>query len=104
MFILGAGVGNVFLIMVPLALITLVTIALLPNIPLGTMTGIDRERSAADAEPTTGQIGQRQYGIRCPAPSSTRSASVEFDRDRHYARERSSGDNGCRPGSGRRAI
>lgn len=56
MFILGAGVGNVFLIMVPLALITLVTIALLPNIPLGTMTGIDRERSAADAEPTTGQI------------------------------------------------
>ena len=52
----GAGVGNVFLIMVPLAVITLVTIALLPNIPLGTMTGIDRERSAADAEPTTGQI------------------------------------------------
>ena len=43
----GIGVGNVFLLMVPLAVITLVTIVLLPNIPLGTMTGIDRERSAA---------------------------------------------------------
>ena len=54
----GIGVGNVFLLMVPLAVITLVTIALLPNIPLGTMTGIDRERSAAagQAAPATGQI------------------------------------------------
>ena len=52
----GTGVGNVFLIMVPLAIITLVMIALLPNIPLGTMTGIERERSGADTDPTTGQI------------------------------------------------
>ncbi|TFD61795.1 MFS transporter [Cryobacterium suzukii] len=55
----GMGVGNVFLLMVPLAVITLVTIALLPNIPLGTMTGIDRERSAAAGEaasPATGRI------------------------------------------------
>lgn len=55
----GIGVGNVFLLMVPLAVITLVTIALLPNIPLGTMTGIDRERSAAagqSASPSTGRI------------------------------------------------
>ena len=55
----GMGVGNVFLLMVPLAVITLVTIALLPNIPLGTMTGIDRERSAAAgqaASPATGRI------------------------------------------------
>ena len=48
-------------------------------------------------------FGQRQSGIRCPAPSSPRSASVEFDRDRHYARERSSDDNGYRTGSGRKA-
>ncbi|WP_104177201.1 MFS transporter [Cryobacterium sp. Y50] len=55
----GIGVGNVFLLMVPLAVITLVTIALLPNIPLGTMTGIDRERSAAADQatsPATGRI------------------------------------------------
>ncbi|TFD71573.1 MFS transporter [Cryobacterium gelidum] len=52
----GTGVGNVFLIMVPLAIITLVMIALLPNIPLGTMTGIERERSGTDTDPTTGQI------------------------------------------------
>jgi hypothetical protein len=40
----------------------LVTVALLPNIPLGTMTGIDRERSEGSpatgpgesVEPTTG--------------------------------------------------
>ena len=54
----GIGVGDVFLLMVPLAVITLVTIALLPNIPLGTMTGIDRERSAAAgqaASPATGR-------------------------------------------------
>lgn len=55
----GIGVGNVFLLMVPLAVITLVTIALLPNIPLGTTTGIDRERRAAAvqaASPATGRI------------------------------------------------
>ncbi|WP_255409266.1 MFS transporter [Cryobacterium sp. Y57] len=56
----GIGVGDVFLLMVPLAVITLVTIASLPNIPLGTMTGIDRERSAAAAgqaaSPATGRI------------------------------------------------
>jgi EmrB/QacA subfamily drug resistance transporter len=51
----GTGVGNVFLITVPLAVITLVTVALLPNIPLGTMTGIDLKRKAAAQSDGTGQ-------------------------------------------------
>jgi hypothetical protein len=84
--------------------VSLLTIALLPNISLGTMTGIDRERSAADTEPTTGQIlvSVSPGSVALP-PNSPRSASVEFDRDGHYARERSSYDNGYRTGSGRRA-
>jgi MFS family permease len=57
----GTGVGNVFLLMVPLAVITLVTIALLPNIPLDTRSGIDRERELSETEgqaasPATGQM------------------------------------------------
>jgi MFS family permease len=57
----GTGVGNVFLLMVPLAVITLVTIALLPNIPLDTRSGIDRERELSEtggqaASPATGQM------------------------------------------------
>ena len=43
----GSGVGTVFLIGVPLAAITLVMVALLPNIPLGTMNGIDLAREKA---------------------------------------------------------
>jgi len=46
----GSGVGTIFLISAPLVLVTLVTVSLLPNHPLGTETGIDRVRSAA-AEP-----------------------------------------------------
>ena len=45
----GSGVGTVFLIGVPLAAITLVMVALLPNIPLGTMNGIDLAREKATA-------------------------------------------------------
>lgn len=45
----GSGVGTVFLIGVPLAAITLVMVALLPNTPLGTMNGIDLAREKATA-------------------------------------------------------
>ena len=45
----GSGVGTVFLIGVPLAAITLIMVALLPNIPLGTVNGIDRARDKATA-------------------------------------------------------
>ncbi|MDJ0338560.1 MDR family MFS transporter [Cryobacterium sp. PH31-O1] len=40
----GSGVGTIFLISAPLALVTLLTVSLLPNHALGTETGIDRAR------------------------------------------------------------
>ncbi len=43
----GSGVGTIFLISAPLALVTLLTVSLLPNNPLGMETGIDRARGAA---------------------------------------------------------
>lgn len=44
----GSGVGFVFLISVPLTVLSLVLVTLLPNIPLGTQTGIDRARDAGE--------------------------------------------------------
>ena len=38
----GQGVGEIFLIAFPLALLTLVMVALLPNTPLGTKTGVEQ--------------------------------------------------------------
>ncbi|WP_241982071.1 MDR family MFS transporter [Cryobacterium ruanii] len=43
----GSGVGTIFLISAPLALVTLLTVSLLPNYALGTETGIDRARNMA---------------------------------------------------------
>ncbi|SEM69404.1 MFS transporter [Cryobacterium sp. TMT1-3] len=43
----GSGVGTIFLISAPLALVTLLTVSLLPNHALGTETGIDRAHDTA---------------------------------------------------------
>ncbi|WP_308468971.1 MDR family MFS transporter [Rathayibacter soli] len=40
----GSGVGLVFLVAAPLAVVTLIMVALLPNIPLGTKNAIDLQR------------------------------------------------------------
>ncbi|MET0854983.1 MAG: MDR family MFS transporter [Microterricola sp.] len=41
----GSGVGNVFLVAVPLAIITLIAVAFLPNAKLGTLTAIQRAKT-----------------------------------------------------------
>lgn len=41
----GTGVGNVFLVAVPLAVVTLIAVALLPNAQLGTLTAIQRAKT-----------------------------------------------------------
>ncbi|WNM25266.1 MDR family MFS transporter [Demequina capsici] len=48
----GAGIGHVFLLSVPLAIVALVAVCFLPNAHLGTKTAIESEREAAvrDAE------------------------------------------------------
>jgi EmrB/QacA subfamily drug resistance transporter len=52
----GSGVGDVFLVAVPLAIITLIAVAFLPNAKLGTQTAIQRAKAegvnAADAPGT----------------------------------------------------
>lgn len=46
----GSGVGTVFLLGVPLAVISLVMVALMPNASLGTQTAIDLTRAKAARE------------------------------------------------------
>jgi len=53
----GSGVGTVFLIGIPLAVITLVMVTLLPNATLGRKTGIARARDGAAAGSTAGHAG-----------------------------------------------
>nr|WP_135849794.1 MFS transporter [Serinibacter arcticus] len=43
----GIGIGRVFLAALPLAIVTVVAVILLPNVPLGTQTGV--EKRAAEA-------------------------------------------------------
>ena len=38
----GQGIGEIFLIALPLAVLTVVMVALLPNIPLGRKTGVQQ--------------------------------------------------------------
>jgi hypothetical protein len=46
----GTGVGSVFLAAVPLAIVTLVAVAFLPNISLGTQNAVQRAKTEEDAE------------------------------------------------------
>jgi len=52
----GQGVADVFLIAAPLAVITIVFVCLLPNVELGTKTGIQRAAAAGDG-PDAGAAG-----------------------------------------------
>jgi MFS family permease len=57
----GSGVGTIFLISAPLALVTLVMVSCLPNNPLGMETGIDRARGAVvDSDSTPESTLQRE--------------------------------------------
>jgi len=51
----GSGVGTVFLLGVPLAVITLVMVALMPNASLGTQTAIDLTKAKAAREAAANQ-------------------------------------------------
>jgi hypothetical protein len=56
----GQGVADVFLIAAPLAIITIVFVCLLPNVELGTKSGIQRAAAAGSgggAVPVTGTTG-----------------------------------------------
>jgi EmrB/QacA subfamily drug resistance transporter len=56
----GSGVGTVFLLGVPLAVITLIMVALMPNASLGTQTAIDLTRAKAAREAAQGSAGKRE--------------------------------------------
>lgn len=49
----GEAIGNVYMLIFPLAIVAIITVVMLPNIPLGTMSGADKlaaERAAAPAK------------------------------------------------------
>ncbi|MDJ0350150.1 MDR family MFS transporter [Cryobacterium sp. PH29-G1] len=56
----GSGVGTIFLISAPLALVTLLMVSLLPNHPLGTENGIDRAREATVKSESAPESAQRR--------------------------------------------
>jgi EmrB/QacA subfamily drug resistance transporter len=43
----GIGIGRVFLAALPLAVVTVVAVLLLPNVPLGTQTGVEKREAEA---------------------------------------------------------
>jgi EmrB/QacA subfamily drug resistance transporter len=104
----GSGVGTVFLLGVPLAVITLVMVALMPNASLGTQTAIDltkakAAREAAANEPATGQreredaedmlieVGAASAGL-APVGLAHPTGSIRTVRDADTASETSSAD------------
>jgi hypothetical protein len=52
----GSGVGTIFMLTVPLAVITLLAVIFLPNKPLGKKNAIQLRRSA-EGDPVTGAVG-----------------------------------------------
>lgn len=52
----GSGVGNVFLVAVPLAVITLIAVAFLPNAKLGTLTAIQRAKTEGPSDDAPGTL------------------------------------------------
>ncbi|MDN4472947.1 MDR family MFS transporter [Demequina sp. SYSU T00b26] len=52
----GAGIGHVFLLSVPLAIVAFVAVSLLPNARLGTQTAIEAERQAAQRAAEAGAL------------------------------------------------
>lgn len=70
----GQGVADVFLIAAPLALITIVFVCLLPNVELGTKTGLQRAASKTDG-PTAGSASASADGEGGAAPVDGNDAS-----------------------------
>ncbi|MET0956219.1 MAG: MFS transporter [Cryobacterium sp.] len=93
----GSGVGTVFLLGVPLAVITLVMVALMPNASLGTQTAIalakakakaagtmdpkaDSQRELEDAEDILIEVGAASAGL-APVGMATPTGSIRVQRD-----------------------
>jgi hypothetical protein len=70
----GTGVGAVFLAAVPLAIVTLVAVAFLPNVDLGTQNAVQRTR--AEGEPDGGGERERELEDAEDAAIDTAAASV----------------------------
>jgi EmrB/QacA subfamily drug resistance transporter len=60
----GTGVGSVFLAAVPLAIVTLVAVAFLPNISLGTQNAIQRANTESPDDAATGRADRRTEHVR----------------------------------------
>lgn len=70
----GTGVGAVFLAAVPLAIVTLVAVAFLPNVDLGTQNAIQRAKSEGGADAAAGR--ERELEDAEDAAIDTAAASV----------------------------
>lgn len=88
----GHGIGNIFLAAAPLALLAIIAIALLPNIPLGTQNNAQKlaaQRAAAEgagreelieATEVAGATALESTGLESAGPGSAELGSAELDR------------------------
>lgn len=72
----GQGVADVFLIAAPLALITIVFVCLLPNVELGTKTGLQRAAAKTDG-PTAGSASTDGEGGAAPVDANDASPAAK---------------------------
>ncbi|WP_354593805.1 MDR family MFS transporter [Frigoribacterium sp. PvP054] len=72
----GQGVADVFLIAAPLAIITIVFVCLLPNVELGTKTGLQRAAAKGDG-PTAGSASTDGEGGAAPVDGNDASPAAK---------------------------
>lgn len=75
----GIGTGQVFLAAVPMAVITLLAVIFLPNIRLGTQTGIERHVAEAGAPAVAGPADSVAAAQRATAPDASARHAVAPD-------------------------
>lgn len=54
----GQGVGTIYMLIVPFAVLTIVSVLMLPNIPLGTKSGAEQLAEENSSHPETGKVSE----------------------------------------------
>ncbi|WP_442966626.1 MDR family MFS transporter [Rathayibacter sp. VKM Ac-2803] len=87
----GIGVGDVFLFSIPLAIVTLIAVALLPNVDLGTKNAVQLKATPVEAAEdaligaSDGQAGLRPVGQSQATDQATHSEARHVAHARHAA-------------------
>jgi EmrB/QacA subfamily drug resistance transporter len=75
----GEAVGDVFLLAIPLAVLTIITVALLPNVALRTQTTTEMQRDESLADERSATVGKRAAEVSANEIGSTTDAVDSVD-------------------------